>query len=279
MTKRFPYPVWYIFAYNNTSVSSAYHRLKKSIASIPYYITINIIDPFNNLDSLNLLFPRHTILTHNISDLSLASLSFSKSHFYNYILHKEQDSTYFYFSDVDLVYPEGFFDHLYYLLDRLDSKKSDVRLILSNTNIAPICKISFVPVRLYSRLSAIFPNLFCWDIPASRYNDLQLFKKYPTNFAHGCGIFPVKPLQKIGGFNTEIVGHGPEDALVNARLSYYARVIYHKGNTLCQSLHLPHQSLHQSNTKKNHLYWIYYCTHSSLHGLNSNLIIKQDVGI
>lgn len=277
MSISFPFPVWYIFGYGGEYADSAYRRLLKSISSIPKDIEVNIIDVYGYLHNLHTACRDHNINIHTPDKDKKSSRPFCKSYFYNHILSSCSNHDYFFFSDVDLVYPVTFFDYVFSLLARLDFHRNDIRLIMTNSNIAPLCKIPSLPLKSYPRLSAHFPDLFNWDISASSFEELQLYPKYPSNYAHGCGVFPTRPLQYIGGFNTEIYGHGPEDAIMNRRLSYYSRVIYHTGNSLCQTLHLPHRPLNQENKAKNACYWQYYCQQSSLHGAHSDLILKQSL--
>ena len=58
------------------------------------------------------------------------------------------------------------------------------------------------------------------------------------DYAHGCGLIPIEPLKKIGGYNEEIIGYGPEDDLFNQRIKFFSRVYYHKGNLRSSTFHI-----------------------------------------
>ena len=90
----------------------------------------------------------------------------------------------------------------------------------------------------------------------------------------GCGLIPIAPLLRIGGYNSEIVGYGPEDDLFNQRLKNYARIYYHKGSLVSSTFHIPHKPLQQQNKKKNWMYWSHSLSHQALHGAFSDTVIR-----
>ena len=138
----------------------------------------------------------------------------------------------------------------------------------------PHLAIPLVPHKLYSFLIHRFPHLFDWSLPSS------LSSIYPRilckpDFAHGCGLIPVKPSIDIGGYNSEMIGYGPEDDLFNQRLKYYARVYYHKGTFSSSTFHLPHRPLQHQNKTKNWYLWRDIMTHQSIHGVFADTINRN----
>ena len=139
----------------------------------------------------------------------------------------------------------------------------------------PECKSSYSSNTL-PRTLKYFPQLFRWTPPSS-FSDIIKLRHAASNFAHGCGLIPIAPLLRIGGYNSEIVGYGPEDDLFNQRLKNYARIYYHKGSLVSSTFHIPHKPLQQQNKKKNWMYWSDSLSHQALHGLFDTVIRVHDL--
>ena len=76
----------------------------------------------------------------------------------------------------------------------------------------------------------------------------------------------------IGGYNSEMIGYGPEDDLFNQRLKFYARVYYHTCCYSSSTFHLPHLPLQQQNKKKNWNTWRDTMNYQSIHGVFADTI-------
>lgn len=264
-----PYPVCYIFCYDEHDLDGALLRLKLSISSLPSNKSITILTWHDSLPSL-------LNTCSNIKYIFVQRQAFSRSFFINYIakyLSETTDLCYFYLADTDLFFHPSYFSWLDKICLRLDSFRADLRVITSNINLFPECKIPHIPRILLPRTLKYFPQLFRWTPPSS-FSDIIKLRHAASNFAHGCGLIPIAPLLRIGGYNSEIVGYGPEDDLFNQRLKNYARIYYHKGSLVSSTFHIPHKPLQQQNKKKNWMYWSHSLSHQALHGAFSDTVIR-----
>ena len=166
--------------------------------------------------------------------------------------------------------PEYFY-WLKFIMEKLDYRSSDLRIITNNFHIRAIPKYKLLPDFLYGKLNFYFPELYNWNLPTN-LNEIMIRKLSKSGFAHGCGLIPLGALRKIGGYNSELIGHGPEDDLFNQRIKFYSRVYYHKGNYRSSTFHLPHPPLNQQNRLNNFKYWFDSLEDIKLNGLYSDLI-------
>ena len=130
---------------------------------------------------------------------------------------------YFYLADTDLFFHPEYFNWLEYIAKKMDYKKNDLRIITNNFNILPNKKYKLIPNKLFNLLSSYFPDLYNWE-PPNNLNQILNIDYMKAGFAHGCGIIPIDPMKKIGGYNEEMIGYGPEDDLFNKRLNFFSRV-------------------------------------------------------
>lgn len=265
-------PICYVYCYDKINERFSYERLKASISSIPENLTIFIITWHKDLENkLNVDFPNRSILFINQK-----KMKFSKSFFINKISNYayKNNYQYIYLSDVDLFFHPEYFYWLKFIMNKLDYKNSDVRIITTNYNIRAKSKIKFLPRRFYGKFSFYFPKFFDWTIPKSLSQVLsrELSK---SDYAHGCGLIPIKALRKIGGYNSEMFGHGPEDDLFNQRIKFFSRIYYHNGTFRSSTFHLPHKYLNQKNRLKNYKYWYDTIDEIKCNGIYSELIDRK----
>ena len=244
------YNIWYIFCYSERDFQASLSRLKNSINHIPKELNIKILTWHKDLkNKLNSNYREK-----KIEIFSTAKRTFSRSFFINQIAFKYEKNSYFYLSDIDLIFHFEYFNWLNYIAEELNYKKNDLRIITLNYNLKPLKKIFFIPDKLYPYLSETLPFLYDWEIPISFDNILRDYNM-KSGFAHGCGLIPTKSLREIGGYNEELIGYGPEDDLFNKRLSFNARIYYHNGSFRSSTFHIFHRNHHHQNKKKNWLYW------------------------
>ena len=263
---KFP-SIWYVYCFDKINEKNAYERLKVSISSIPEELSVKIITWHYDLEKkLAVDFP-----DRNFFFLNSNVTNFSKSFFINEFcrFEIEKKSKYIYLADIDLFFHPEYFFWLKYIMDELLFEESDVRIITTNFNIRAKPKLKILSRKLYGRLSYHFPNLYDWDIPKD-FQEILSREFSKSDFAHGCGLIPLKALKKIGGYNSELIGHGPEDDLFNQRIKFYSRIYYHKGSFRSATFHLPHPAMNQKNKFKNHKYWF-----DSLEDINRNGIYSE----
>ena len=263
----FPFPIFYICCFQDEDFCSAVDRLTISLSSLPSKSNIHILTWHeclpNHFSSCQLDITFHLV----------NKISFSKSYFINKILYISNSLSfeYFYLSDTDLFFHSLYFDWLMRMYQTLSGDKNDLRIITTNYNIYPYLRIPLIPFKAYSRLMSCFPVLFDWTLPNSLSSIYSRYLCSP-DFAHGCGLVPVKLSIDIGGYNSEMIGYGPEDDLFNQRLKFYARVYYHKGCYSSSTFHLPHKPLQQQNKRKNWNTWRDTMNYQSFHGVFSDTI-------
>ena len=265
-------PICYVYCFDQRNEKSSYERLKVSISSVPSHLFIYIITWHNDLENkLGKDFPYR-----NIYVIKKEFMKFSKSFFINQISNYafEKDYKYIYLSDIDLFFHPEYFFWLEYFMKKLNYKKNDLRIITNNYNIRARSKIKFLPRKLYGKLSFYFPDLFDWKIPKS-LDEILLREFSKSDYAHGCGLIPINSLLKIGGYNSEMYGHGPEDDLFNQRIKFFSRLYYHKGNYRSSTFHLPHPALNQQDRIKNHKYWFDIVDEINYNGIYSEQIEKK----
>lgn len=262
-------PIWYIYCFDKKIESNSYERLKISLGSIPSKFSINIITWHSNLNErLKYDFPRR-----NIFNLVVNKRKFSRSLYINLIADYEfkKNIKYFYLSDIDLFFHPEYFYWLKFIMEKLDYRSSDLRIITNNFNIRAIPKYKFLPDFLYGKLNFYFPELYNWNLPTN-LKEILIRKLSKPGFAHGCGLIPLGALRKIGGYNSELIGHGPEDDLFNQRIKFYSRIYYHKGNYRSSTFHLPHPPINQQNRLNNFKYWFHSLEDININGVYSDLI-------
>ena len=265
-------PICYVYCYEKKYEDDSYERLKVSINSIPENLVVFIISWHKSLEKkLKNDFP-----SRKISIINKKYMKFSKSYFINEIANFafKNNHEYIYLSDVDLFFHPEYFYWLKFIMNKLEYKNSDIRIITTNYNVRAKSKIKFFPRRLYGKISYHFPKYFDWTIPKSLGEILSReFSK--SDYAHGCGLIPLKALRKIGGYNSEMLGHGPEDDLFNQRIKYYSRIYYHKGTYRSSTFHLPHCYLNQKDRLKNYKYWFNTIDEMNYNGIYSELIKRK----
>ena len=267
---KFP-SIWYVYCFAEINEKNAYERLKVSISSIPEQLSVKIITWHYDLENkLAFDFPGR-----NFFVLNSKVIKFSKSFFINQLCKFEnnKNAKYIYLADIDLFFHPEYFFWLNYIMKELSYEESDIRIVSKNFNVRARPKVKLLPGRLYGKCSYYFPKLYDWDIPKN-FQEILSREMSKSDFAHGCGLIPLKALQKIGGYNSELVGHGPEDDLFNQRIKFYSRIYYHKGSFRSATFHLPHPAMNQKNRFKNHKYWF-----DSLDDINRNGIYSQLVSI
>ena len=266
----FPFPIFYICCFQENDFSLAAQRLSVSLGSLPCNSKIHILTWHDSL--LSHLGSTHYDITLHI----VPKISFSKSYFINQIISISDSLSYdyFYLSDNDLYFHPLYFGWIMRIFERLSGYENNLRIITTNYNIYPYPRIPLVPQRAFSFFISCFPHLFDWTLPTS-LGSIYLRQLSKPDFAHGCGLIPVKFSKKIGGYNSEMIGYGPEDDLFNQRLKYYARVYYHKGSFCSSTFHLPHQPLQQQNKSKNWHIWRDMMNHQSIHGAFSDSINRE----
>ena len=262
-------PIWYVYCFDEIEEKESYNRLKISISSVPESFKINLISWHSNVEKkLQLDFPNRKIFV-----LPVIKKVFSKSFYINIICEYEdnKNNSYIYLSDIDLFFHPEYFYWLKFIMDKLLYLESDIRIITNNYNVRAIPRVRFLPDKLYGKLNFYFPRFFDWSLPTN-INQILSRKLSKAGFAHGCGLIPINSLKLIGGYNSELIGHGPEDDLFNQRIKFYSRVYYHKGTFRSSTFHLPHPSLNQENRFKNHNYWQNSLNDIYLNGVYSDLI-------
>ena len=265
-------PICYVYSYNKRNERYSYERLKVSIGSIPENLHIFIITWHDDLEKkLKINFPDRNILVINKK-----TEKFSRSFFINEIANyaSENNYEYIYLSDVDLFFHPEYFYWLKYIMNKLEYKNNDIRIITSNYNVRAKSKIKYLPRRFYGKISFYFPEYFDWTIPKSL--DQILSRELSlSGYAHGCGLIPIKAWKKVGGYNSEMVGHGPEDDLFNQRIKFFSRIYYHKGTLRSSTFHLPHPYLEQKDRLKNYKYWFSSIDEINHNGIYSELIERK----
>ena len=264
------YDIWYIFCYSKYEYKNALERLKISIISIKCKRKIKILSWHKNLEKdINSLIKIRKIKIYQTN-----KQKFSRSYLINLIpnlmLNNEK---YFYLADTDLFFHPEYFDWLDFLGRKLNHNKNDLRIITSNFNIRPRKRLKFFPSKLFNLISTYLPKLYDWSLPTNlnQILNMELSKK---GYAHGCGLIPIESMKKIGGYNEEIIGYGPEDDLFNQRLRFFARVYYHEGGLRSSTFHIYHSKLNYQNKKKNWHYWNKIIKDIDINSIHSDYIFR-----
>jgi len=265
------YDVWYIFCYSEKQFKNALERLKISISSIKNVKNIKILTWHKTLKKEFSLFENNKYIQIFFTEKRV----FSKSYFINQIAKiVPKKNKYFYLSDTDLFFHPEYFKWLEYICKKLNYEKGDLRLITSNYNIRPQKIYKFIPSKLFNFFSTYFPYLYKWTTPKN-LNEILGMEFAKKDYAHGCGLIPIDPLKKIGGYNEEIIGYGPEDDLFNQRIKFFSRVYYHKGNLRSSTFHIFHSKLNYQNKKKNWIYWNKIINDIATNKIHSDYILRK----
>jgi len=270
------FPICYLFCYDCSDYDDALSRLFISISSLPEYSDVIILTWHKDLKSK--LHALANGMRRLITYVNIQPFKFSRSTCINILadyLVKNNYKEYFYLSDTDLIFHPLYFLSLANMFKILQGSNSDIRIVTFNYNVYPLPKFGPMPNRIIPRLSRCLPSLFDWS-PPNCYTEVLSRRLSPAGYAHGCGLFPIGSLQHIGGFNAEMVGHGPEDDLLNQRLRFFSRIYYHKSRFTSSSFHMPHKPLHQQNSKVNHSYWKMLTNELNYHGLYAGSLIRTD---
>ena len=264
------YDIWYIFCYSKDQYKSALERLKISIGSIQRNSKIKILTWHKNLNKdINDLKK-----IRKIDLFDTKEKEFSRSFCINLITKLiDDEDKYFYLADTDLFFHPEYFNWLDFICKKMNYKKNDLRIITNNFNLRPNKKYKFIPNKLFNLLSSIFPYLYNWEIPKT-LNEILNINYMNSGFAHGCGLIPIDPLKKIGGYNEELIGYGPEDDLFNKRLSFFARVYYHIGSLRSSTFHIYHPKLNYQNKNKNWQYWKFITKDINKNRIHSDYIFR-----
>lgn len=239
----------YIFNFKENLIESAIERLNYSISSVNTEdVNINICNysKFCIKNKLNAYHKFNYVHKPSFGD-------FSRSKTINKGVKDLITSSYFILSDIDLIYNK---DHFKVIKNIIKENKNPIRLISNNLNQRPIYKSKFA----YSKQKHIkkFFRKFSKKIKPKYYSDFDtLFKNsifFEKGFAHGNGLIHKETFDKIGGYDEEFIGYGPEDDMFNTRISYLNKLIYYEKDDLL-TLHLWHPRYNMIQFKKNMKIW------------------------
>lgn len=220
----------YTFQYENEHFLPALKRFRLSIDSIKNQ-NVKIIVVNGSKQKIKDQLPK----AKNIRYIHKYQKQFGcKGKLINIGVNKYVKTPYFFMSDIDLIYPYNYVENMKTLLNNLKIKyKQEIRVIFHNYNMT---------TGVYS-------------------NDLDFLIQLPCHvgFAHGNGLVHKKSFQKIGGFNENMVGYGPEDSEFNCRISKQNKVIYTREIV---TVHLKHKRTNLIQMDKN--WTIYNKTRQSL---------------
>ena len=162
-------------------------------------------------------------------------------------------SSYFILSDIDLIYSKNHFNKI---KDIIDENKNPIRLVSYNLNQRPIYSSKFA----YSRQKYLkrFYRKFSKKTKPQYFSDFNTLitnsSFFQKGFAHGNGLIHRETFDKIGGYDEEFIGYGPEDDMFNNRISFLNKLIYYEKDDLL-TLHLWHPRYNMIQFKKNMKIW------------------------
>lgn len=209
----------YVFRYDDAHIQNAIKRLRCSIQSVQKQSIIpNIIVADYSDRSIRdeLRDIRNITYKYNVVQMP----QFNKSLLINHAVRKFVTTEYFFFSDIDLVYPP---DYIQRMLAQIDSRKRIVRVVPYNYN--------------------IYEERYTFD-----YYLLLTLKKSNGGLAHGNGLIHLPSFKRIRGYNEKLIGHGPEDDEFNQRIAKINDLIY---DTDIVTTHLYHEELNRIQCELN----------------------------
>jgi predicted glycosyltransferase involved in capsule biosynthesis len=185
--------LFYIFQFDKGKIEKAIERAKCSINSLQgqnvniLFFNFSTIDISENLKNLKIQY-------HHIPRQK--EKRWNKSVLMNYIVKNHIRTLYFFYSDIDIVYPSNYIDRMLTLA--LEEKNR------TNCHVRILPMVTWLDKELYDSDY----NLLC-----------DLKTKIQNTYGCGIGLFNTEFFKKIRGFDEDFSGWGHEDVHFNLRIS------------------------------------------------------------